>query len=529
MVNKLKTDIDLEKEYALLVENISKDTAVTFLETRDEQRKRKKRLEAPGNQEEWIKYYFPKYSFAPPAAFHKASTQRIINALDEMTLKGSGRMYQSRIWGRGLSKSTRRMMEIFYLAYVKKFPVNELLCSKTETNAQLLLAPYMANFETNHLLINDYQKEKNTGDWTMKKFTTLSGWTFRAVGAEQNPRGSKNEELRINVIDADDLDDDEVCRNIERLDAQWLWWEKAVLPTVEISRPYFIFFDNNAIAEDCLALRANKMASDKEMICIMDEEGNSTWPEKNTPEMIAQMQHDQSIESFEGEYMNNPGSKGKTFVEQKFDKCPPLKDMYFVVSYTDPSSSNKDRPSVKSGAGNSRKAVVLMGRKGITYYIYKVFLDIMTSAQLIDAEYAIRDYVAGQSILYNYIENNSLQDPIFSQIYQPLIFAKGQNHPLGVLGMIPDARDKGDKWMRIEANLEPINRSGNLVFNIEEENDPHMKRLVAEFKAAKATSKKLDGCDAVEGAKFKIDQHFYAGTAQDVFIYTPERNSKFNA
>ena len=520
----VKSDIDLEKEYLLLVENISKSTAVDILETKDQQRKRRKRLEAPGNQEAWIKYYFPKYSFAAPAIFQTASTQRILDALDEMNKKGFGRMYQSRIWGRGLSKSTRRMMEVFYLAYVRKFPINELLCSKTETNAMLLLAPYMANFETNHLLINDYQKEKNTGDWTMKKFTTLSGWTFRAVGAEQNPRGSKKEELRINLIDADDLDDDEVCRNPDRLDIQWQWFEKSVIPTVEISRPYFIFFDNNLIYEDSLALRASKMASDKEMIGIMDDQGKSTWPEKTTQEMIAQMQQDMSIESFEGEYMNNPMASGHTFPEQKFDKCPPLNQMQFLVSYTDPSSSNKDKPSLKSGAGNSRKAVILMGRKGNKYYIYKCFLDIMTSAQLIDAMYAIRDYVAGQTILYTYIENNTLQDPIYSQIYLPLIFHKGENHPLGVLGITPDTRAKGDKWMRIESNLEPPNRLGNLIFNIDEINDPHMKRLVAEFKAAKATSKKLDGCDGAEGAKFIIDQKLISNDIGG-YSYNPRERS----
>lgn len=522
-----KTDIDLQKEYEALVENIAKSTAIDVTETKEQQRKRIKRLETLGNQEEWIKYYFPEYCFAAPAAFQKASTQRIITAHDEMVKKGSGKFYQSRIWARGLSKSTRRMMEVLYLAYAKKFPVNELLCSKTVTNAQLLLAPYMANFEANQLLINDYGKQKNLGDWTLSKFITKSGWSFRAVGAEQNPRGSKNEALRINIIDADDLDDDEVCRNEERLNFQWLWWEKSVLPTVEISKPYFIFFDNNIIAEDSLALRASEKANDVENIPIIDEAGNPTWPEKNTLQMIQDIRDSMSTESFEGEYLNNPISTGKTFAEIKWGICPPLSELQFVLCYTDPSSSNKDKPSVKSGAGNSRKAVILMGRLGPDYFIYKCFLDIMGSAKLIDAMYDIRDYVGSQTLFFSYIENNTLQDPIYEQIYLKLIHDKGQNHPLGTLGITPDTRQKGDKWTRIEANLEPINRLGHLIFNIAEKDDENMKRLAAEFKTAKATSKKLDGCDGTEGAKFLIDQHFITEAANIVGTTPRTRNPKY--
>lgn len=503
-MEKIKTDKDFEKEYLLMVENIAKDTAVIGLETDKEKAKRIRRLEAPGNQEAWFKYYFPKYCFAAPAPFQINSSKRIFDACDKMLANGAGKFYQSRKWARGLSKSTRRMMEVFYLGYVKKFPINELLCSKTLSNAALLLAPYMANFEGNQLLINDYGPQKNPGSWTITKFITLSGWSFRPVGAEQNPRGAKNEELRINIVNADDLDDDEVCRNPDRLDEQWKWWEKSVLPCVEIARPYFIFFDNNVIAEDCLALRASRVANDEETVNIRNEKGESTWPQKNSEEVIDEMLKNISYESAQGEYFNSPMSAGKTFPEIKWGKCPPLNTLPIIVVYADPATSNKDRPGQKSNLTNSRKAAFIIGCKGDDYYIYYGFLDVMSNSIFMASLYECRNYInksTSSSAVYYYIENNTLQDPFYEQVLLPLMYQLGSNYG-GILPITPDIRKKPEKWPRIEALLEPLNRFGHLIFNIDERANPHMVRLEAQFKSAKPTSKQLDGPDAIEGGVY---------------------------
>ena len=69
-----------------------------------------------------------------------------------------------------------------------------------------------------------------------------------------------------------------------------------------------------------------------------------------------------------------------------------------------------------------------------------------------------------------------------------------------VMGVTPDDRQKPDKYFRIEGTLEPLNRMGLLVLNIAEKDDPHMKRLEAQFKSVRPNSKTMDGPDAVEGA-----------------------------
>lgn len=495
LANKTNKQALIEWEEFLL--SIRDSTPVDSSETEEQKQARIKRLEKKGNEEEWFAYYFPKYCFCKPAKFHKVSTRKFLK---------SKRIYHSRAWARGLSKSTRRMFEIFYKKFVHKLRVNMLLVSKTESNAVRLLGPYRANLEGNQRLINDYGLQKRSGKWKEEDFVTRDKCAFRAVGMEQNPRGAKLEELRINVIVFDDADDDEVCRNEDRLQAQWDWIEQAVIPTVDIANEYYICFDNNFIAADSLAVRASKNATLAEMIPIRDENGKSVWPEKNSEQDIADIEAVMSYESFQKEYMNNPISAGKTFPEITWGKVPALKYLKFVLTYADPATSNKDKPTGKSKANNSCKAVVLMGYHKENYYIYKVFVDNTSNSNFIDWIYAIEDWVGVQSVNKKYIENNSLQDPFFQQVLKPLLKERAKQLKKTTIHLIPDERDKPEKWTRIEGTLEPLNRNGHLIFNKDMQDEPNMKRLVAMFKGAKPTSKLLDGPDAVEGAVFKLKE-----------------------
>jgi hypothetical protein len=473
------------------LESIRNSTPVDVNETEEEKAKRIKRLEA--DPEAWFKYYFPKYSFADPAEFQKASAKRFIN---------TKRIAQSRKWARGLSKSTRRMFEIFYMTFAKKFKTNMLMISKSEDNAVRLLNPYRANLEANNRLINDYGVQEKPGSWSEYEFVTRGKCAFRAVGADQNPRGSRLEELRVTIIVFDDVDDDEVCQNPDRVEKRFKWIQKAVLPTVDISGDYRIAFDNNVIAEDCCTLRFAQYATDDETVNIRDEYGKSTWIEKNSEQDIDDMLRLLSWDAAQGEYFNNPITKGKVFTEMTFGKCPPLEELPFVIIYADPSPSNKDKPSLKSKARNSCKAVSVIGTYDLKFYLYKCFVDVTTNYTFIEWLYAARDYVIrkteGRVQVYVFIENNTLQDPFYQQVLLPLIFEIGRQRN-DVLGVTPDDRDKPDKYFRIEGNLEPLNRLGNLILNIDEKDDPHMKRMETQFLSVSPNSKTMDGPDSVEG------------------------------
>lgn len=515
MVVANKSNKQAMDEWEEFLLNISNSTTIDLNETEQQKKKRIAWLEKEGNEEEWFKYYFPKFCFCEPADFQKKSTKRVLK---------SHRLYQRRAWARGLAKSTRRMMEVFYKIFVQKFRANLLLISKSEGNAIRLLSPYRANLEANNRLINDYGTQVRPGKWTEDEFITKKKCSFRAVGLQQNPRGAKLDELRVNVLIFDDADDDEVCRNPERLEQGWLWIEQTAIPTVDISADYFIFFDNNIIAEDSFAVRAAAFADDVELINIRDENNKSTWPQKNSEADIDDILSKISYESSQKEYFNNPLSQGKTFKEMIWGKCPPVKSLQFIISYGDPATSNKDKPSIKSKAQNSCKVVVLLGYDNLKFYVYKCFVDNTTNSNFIDWLYAIRDTVNSNTQLYSYLENNTLQDPFYQQVLLPLIHQKGKENK-SVLEIIPDDRVKPEKWFRIEGTLEPLNRLDLLILNEDEKKNPHMQRLEAQFKSAKSTSKELGGPDAVEGAVFKIKEKISLQSTTGIRFQKRVRNS----
>ena len=497
-------------EYA---ENIRKSTALLTGETEAQQKKRIAILEA--DPELWFKYYFPQYAYAEAAQFHRDATRRVLKNME---------WYEVRSWSRELAKSTRTMMEVLYLTLTgkKKYV---LLISNTIDNAERLLMPYRGNLEANQRIIHDYGAQELPGNWTSSEFTTRKGCAFRALGAGQSPRGTRNEEARPDVILFDDLDTDEDCRNPDIIEKRWRWIEDAAMGTRSISRATTIIFCGNIIAKDCCVVRAQAFADHTDIINIRDANGVSVWPAKNTEEHIERVLSQKSYLSQQREYYNNPIEEGTTFKEMHYGKCPPLRKCEFVVVYGDPSPSNKDKPARTSKLQNSCKAVAVVGYYELKFYVFKCWVDITTNATFIDWLYAAKNYVEATSLPSFFIENNGLQNPHYEQVLLPLIYAKGKETGK-VLGITPDDRDKPEKFFRVEGTLEPKNRMGLLILNVDEKDDPHMKRLEAQFKSVAPNSRTMDGPDAVEGAVKKLEDKVAIKTVDGIKSVKRQKNTK---
>lgn len=104
--------------------------------------------------------------------------------------------------------------------------------------------------------------------------------SFRALGAGQSPRGSRNEAIRPDVLLVDDFDTDEDTKNPDIIQKRWDWWENALYPTRSISEPTLVIFCGNIIAKDCCVVRAGEMADSWDIVNIRDKNGFSTWPER---------------------------------------------------------------------------------------------------------------------------------------------------------------------------------------------------------------------------------------------------------
>lgn len=482
-------------------------STVDETETDYDKRKRVKALEQ--EPEKWFEYYFPDYYSAEPAPFHRRATTRL--------LSNKKRWYEVRAWSRELSKSSRSMMEISFLALTQQIK-NVLIVSHSGDNAENLLTPFKIFFEESPRVINDYGVQRTVGEWDGRNFKIKSGCSFRAIGSGQSPRGTKNKAARPDVILIDDIDTDEDCRNPDTIKKKWKWIEEALIPTLSVSGNKIILFNGNIIAKDCCITRAMEKADYVDIVNIRDKDGKSSWA-KNSEEDIDYMLSKVSTASGQKEYFNNPISEGEIFTEMTWGVCPPLEKLQFVVVYADPSTSERKTK------GSSLKAQFLMGYYAGKYYVYTGYLDQPTFDEFIDRFYDLRDYVGNKTAVYFYNENNSLQDPFWQNVILPKIHEKSKTK--GLIAVTPDTRAKIDKYARIESNLEPINRTGNLVLNIEEKGNPHMIRLEEQFLlVAPGLPAPADGPDCIEGGKWCIDLKLSALTQDSIVIIKHKRNSK---
>lgn len=466
-------------------ENTARATPIDLKETPAQKKARIAHLEA--NPEEWKEYYFPHYCTSESAKFHRDFTKRIIK---------NPEWYEVISWARELAKSSTVMMVFLFLVLTGR-KKNILLVSNTFDNAKRLLLPFKSELESNNRIINDYGEQQSLGNWEAGEFVTKKGASFRALGAGQSPRGTKNDAARPDGIIIDDIDTDEECRNPQRITDKMNWIEDALYPTRSTSNPLLWVAAGNIIAKYCCITEMAKKADKHDIVNIRDKEGKSTWPAKNTEKLIDRVLSKISWRAGQKEYFNNPISQGDTFKEITYGKCPPLKFCDQVIIYADPSTSNKDRGKSKQA---SYKSVGIIGRKGRKFYLYKVWLLQTSNAKFVSWLYEayLHCKEKGVDTLRVSIENNTLQNPHYEQVLLPLIYQMADTYGF-TLPVTPDTRNKPDKFFRIEGTLEPLNRMGNLIFNIAEKKEPNMMRMEDQMLGVSEKATVMDGPDMLEG------------------------------
>lgn len=516
--DKRAVDFWLEYRKALI-----KDTALEHEKSAAEIEKHRAYLEA--RPLEWMKYMFPEYATSDFANFQRKFVNRVLSNAEWMEILS---------WARELGKDTIVMMLMFYLNLTgqRRFTI---FVSSSKDNAVDLLKPYKINFESNQRIKAYYGKQQSYGDWEEDDFTTKDGARYVALGAKQNPRGKKNEPLRPDSIIVTDIDTDEKCRNETLVDQDVEWLQGALYFTRSISKPLLFLMLGNIIAKKCCVAEMAKKANHHDIVNIRMVKvgrpdpindyryGTSVWKEKNTEEMIDTVISKVSTRIAMQECFNNPVSEGKIFKEITWGKCPPLKSLPFVINYSDPATSNKDKPTKRSN--RSYKASFVIGYKAGKYYIYKGFLDQVSTHDYCLWFYSLKEYVNERTQLYNYIENNKLQNPFYEQVFQPKFAELRQKN--GEINITPDTREKPDKAFRIEGNLEPLNRESCLVFNIDEKGNPNMERLEEQFKLFEMTlSAPADGPDCIEGGVWVTNQKRMQMNTDSVVVIPKRTNKK---
>ena len=491
------------------VKNFLADVEIDPEETPEEKQRRIARLES--DPVAWCRYYFPKYCSSPFAAFHIRAIRRIVKNTNT---------YEVWPWARELAKSAIAMFVILYLALTGQIKCL-LLVSATEDSAKRLLEPYMIELMKNPRIRNDYGEQVVFGKWEEGNFVAKCGCAFRALGAGNKPRGTRNENIRPDFILVDDIDTDEEVRNPDRITDKWEWIEGALIPTTSVNKDKRILFVGNIIGNDTTITRAMTQADYAEIVNIRDKNNLSTWPEKNSEEAIDRQLALISFAAGQKEYFNNPISEGDVFKAATWGKCPPLRRFPFLVAYADPATSNRDKKS------SCTKALILLGFLDGKYYVLNARVDHATTDAFIQWFYDLRDYVGGAVPVYYYIENNGLQNPFYEQVFLPKFAERGKSDGNSI-GVTPDARNKGDKFTRIEGTLEPLVRNAALVFNEAEAANPHMKRLETQFlTVTPKLSAPCDGVDATEGGVYIIREKLASWNTQITYIPLPRSTKRY--
>jgi hypothetical protein len=363
-----------------------------------------------------------------------------------------------------------------------------------------LLEPYRAQLDSNQRIINDYGVQKIVGKWSDTEFRTKKGVVFRALGAGQSPRGTRNENIRPDVILIDDIDTDQDCLNPDIIKKKVEWIFDALIPTRSISIPLLIIACGNIIAEYCCMTEMSKKADKTDIINIRTN-GKSSWPEKNSEDHIDRVLSIMPYSSIQKEYFNTPMTAGRIFKSLAYDRVPLLATMEQLIVYGDPSTSNQESKN------SSFKVVALLGRKQNITYVIKVFCKQCGQSEFIQAYYDMHALVtaAGCTAQY-YMECNSLQEGFFDSFYEPEF--KRISRLKGVPVYIQkDQRPKANKYTRIEATLHPPYKLGWLIFNIKEEENEHMQETDGQFKSVSPTYKgAVDAPDCIEGGYKILDR-----------------------
>lgn len=428
----------------------------------------------------------------PPAWFHIEAANVIFE---------NDRLKAVFEWSRFMAKSsTITLLVVLWLAVAKKFKMG-LLVSKTETAAQKFLSKIFAHLSTNKKLIRDFDIKIISGSWKSTDITFSIGdhkINIRAIGIGQTPRSaSSDESYRPDLVIPDDVDEDEMCENPERIKKAVKWMKGALFGSMDAGRGRYLQVGNRIHVNSVLANIVNGGGIDyHSKVNILDDEGNPAWKEKHSLEEVMDTIKFMGDEA-ETELFNNPSEGGEIWQDEDFrwKHMPALHEYPCGVSYTD--------PSWKGTKGADSKSCIFIAPWQGEIHIRKAFCRTSDMAALIGFTYHLQENIIPSSLMVRHsMEANFAQDLLLEDYTRWSI-----KHKKKQLVIHKDLRSKPPKLLRM-ANMHGIFTQGLVWFDIEEKENPDMQTLIKHFKNVGKGGKryKVDGADAFEGAYHELQE-----------------------
>jgi len=443
----------------------------------------------------FFEYYLPHYAKCKCAKFQIAAANEV---------KANPNLKAVYKWARGHAKSTH--IDIGIPLWLKIQPTRMInvmiLVGKSQANANKLLSDIQAEFESNQRYINDFGKQKNVGSWEEGNFITRDGCAFWALGRGQSPRGLRFKDLRPDYIAIDDIDDDELCRNEERVKELTEWLKEALFGALDGGRGRFIMVGNMISNNSSLARIAATKGVRVSQVNILDRNSDVTWKEKWSRKEVQDLEDFMGYRSFQKEYMNNPITEGAVFRHDwiRWKKILPLHKYDHLIAYCD--------PSFKSSSQSDYKAIKVWGKSGTELHNLKNFVRQCSVAEMVRWFYDLHESLPENAVCDYYIEANFLQDIILDEFEREGV-ARGYQLPIR-----PDSRKKPDKFQRIEA-ISPLWERGFTFYNEALQNDRDTLTGLDQLLSFQKGSRTHDDApDADEGAIYLLQQRTRVGSFQ---------------
>lgn len=487
------------KEWQAFCETVQQATPVDRSETPDKKAKRIKGLLK--DYAAFVAYYFPHYASAPCADFQIKAARKI-----ERTPNIVGVME----WAREHAKSTHMDVMIPMWLKAKKDLKVMLIISKSSDAAKNLLADLQAEFEFNQRYINDFGAQVSLGNWQDGEFETLDGCAFFARGRGQSPRGLRYREHRPDYVVVDDLDDDEMVKNPDRVEKMLDWMKGALIGAIAIKRGRFIMAGNRIAKNSVLAKfveqlkelavkqreRGRKVNAYHLKVNALTLDGTPAWPENYTLDELQDRIDVMGYRIAQREYFNNPLETGTVFHPEwiQYGKLPAIHTCDHNLVYID--------PSFKKTKSSDYKAVRHWLKKGTKLYLRATFCRQSSISAMVKWCYDYYESLGekDRALVAFMMEGNFLQDIILDD-FETEGEARGYMLPI-----MPDKRSKPDKFQRIEA-ISPLWERGKVTYNEAEKDNIDMKVGIEQTLAfEKGSGAHDDAPDADEGAIYLLQR-----------------------
>lgn len=450
----------------------------------------------------FVKTYFPHYAEFPTAKFQVDAAKAIQKDKNIIAVLE---------WAREHAKSVHADVLFPIWLMIQNELKFMVLVGSSKDNAVILLQDLKLELEVNPTLIHDFGEFHNHGSWSDDHFVTKQGQTFVARGRGQSPRGLRNRKNRPDYLVLDDVDDDEIVNNSDRMDKLEKWFWGAMYGALRIAGARIVVAGNRIHKKSLVArIAGNINAGDKLNEGVFYQRINA-WTEKKredgTIERVLAWAEKFKIEDLERkiskmprrisqiEYFNNPMIEGKIFKAEHFHFKKRLKKYNNMVGYFDPSFSDRSTADFK--------AIVVLGKEADEIHLLDSFCRKCSISEAMHWMYTKDIEYRKKGITFIWW----IEKQFYNQVFEDELYRLKDQYGY-LLRLVQDDRVKPNKKQRIES-LEPLFTRSLVAVSDELKGHLETEEGINQFLLFSDSSNYHDDFpDAFEGAAFKLEADY---------------------